>query len=59
VTTASGERARVSVTRAIKLAIASIEGRHPALAAHLKECVRTGTYCCYAPPRDRPIEWRM
>jgi hypothetical protein len=55
----SSERARVSVTRAIKLAIAAIGARHPSLAAHLDECVRTGTYCTYAPPRDQPVEWRM
>jgi non-specific serine/threonine protein kinase len=43
------ERARLNVTRAIRTAIRAI-GRHDAaLAHHLDESVRTGTYCSYAP----------
>jgi hypothetical protein len=47
------------VTRAIKLAIARIDARHAPLAAHLTHCLRTGTFCCYEPPRDQPIEWQQ
>lgn len=48
------ERARVSVTRAVRRAIARIRDHHPALAEHLDRFIRTGTYCAYLPdPRAR------
>jgi tetratricopeptide (TPR) repeat protein len=43
------ERARSGVTRAIRHGIARIGEHHPALAEHLDQTVRTGTYCAYAP----------
>jgi tetratricopeptide (TPR) repeat protein len=44
----SAERARVSVTRALRQAIARIREHHDGLADHLDRAVRTGTYCAYA-----------
>ena len=51
------ERARQSVTRAIKGAIDRIAGAHPALGEHLRTTVRTGIYSCYAPDPRVPIRW--
>jgi tetratricopeptide (TPR) repeat protein len=48
-TGSTSERARVSVTRAMRSAVRRL-GRHdPDLAEHLDRCVRTGTYCSYRP----------
>lgn len=53
------ERARVNVTRSIRSSIARIEDNSPALARHLTEVVRTGTFCAYLPaPAGRPA-WRL
>lgn len=55
----SEERARVSVTKAVRSAIRLI-GRHcPDLAEHLGESVRTGRLCMYAPPAAAPPTWRL
>ena len=45
----ASERARVAVTRAIRQAIARIQGHDRELGAHLDGAIRTGTYCAYAP----------
>jgi tetratricopeptide (TPR) repeat protein len=51
----SSERARLSVTRAIKMAIERSAQNHSRLAAHLNACIRTGAFCCYRPdPRSLP-----
>lgn len=50
------ERARSAVTWRIRSAISRIEAVHPALGRHLKNSVRTGTYCAYTP--EQPVEWR-
>jgi hypothetical protein len=55
----SAERARVSVTRAIRSAIAAVEPQHPELAAHLAAAVRTGTHCRYAPEAGAEVSWRV
>jgi tetratricopeptide (TPR) repeat protein len=53
------ERARVSVTRAIRAALARIGEQSPALGEHLERTIRTGTFCSYAPdPRALP-DWRL
>jgi len=53
----AGERARVSVTRAIKSAIRRLAEHDDALAEHLQRSIRTGAYCVYAPSdRDR-VSW--
>ena len=55
--TSSAERARVSVTRAIRASMGRIGEYSPALAAHLEATVRTGTYCAYVPDPRAPIRW--
>jgi non-specific serine/threonine protein kinase len=56
---AASERARQSVTRAIKYAIDKIEPHEAGLADHLRRNVRTGTFCSYAPAdRDR-VTWTL
>lgn len=53
------ERARVNVTRSIRTSIERIDVHSPALAGHLTEAVRTGTFCTYLPsPAHRP-NWRL
>jgi eukaryotic-like serine/threonine-protein kinase len=53
------ERARVSVTKAIRSAIRTIERHSPALGKHLSDSVRTGQFCSYAPPGELPPPWRL
>ncbi|HEU4515484.1 MAG TPA: hypothetical protein VFR87_20420 [Nocardioidaceae bacterium] len=53
----SSERARGSVTRAIRYALKRIAEQHPVLADHLARTVRTGTYCAYEPDPRAPITW--
>lgn len=53
------ERARISVTRAIKAALDRIEEQSPALGAHLRTTVRTGTFCSYTPDPRAPITWAI
>lgn len=53
----SAERARTSVTRAIRYAIRRLGQRQPALAAHLDRCVVTGTYCSYRPDPLVEVSW--
>ena len=43
-TGAAAERARVSVTRAVRYALRRVHEHHPELGAHLDHAVRTGTY---------------
>ena len=43
------ERARASVTRAMRHAMARIHEHHPRLSEHLERTIRTGTYCVYLP----------
>lgn len=55
----TSERARASVTRAIRHAIARVSEHHPELGRHLERTVRTGTCCAYWPdPRVQP-RWRL
>jgi hypothetical protein len=53
----TSERARVSVTRALRQAIARIGEHHPELVAHLDRTIRTGTYCSYVPEPGTPATW--
>jgi tetratricopeptide (TPR) repeat protein len=55
----SSERARASVTRALRYAVARIAEHHPLLADHLERTVRTGTYCSYAPDPGMAIRWEL
>jgi hypothetical protein len=58
-TAAPAERARVSVTRAIRAALARIREHNPTLSNHLDRTVRTGTYCSYQPDPRAPADWRV
>jgi predicted ATPase len=51
------ERARSAVTWRIRSAISRIEVVHPALGRHMKNSVRTGTFCAYIP--EQPVDWRL
>ncbi|MEU2066598.1 ATP-binding protein [Streptomyces anulatus] len=51
------ERARKTVTARIRDTLRKLETLHPALAAHLKASVTTGTTCAYRP--DHSPDWRL
>jgi hypothetical protein len=53
----ASERARVSVTRAVRQALARIREHHGQLADHLERVVRTGTRCAYLPDPRVPVTW--
>ena len=53
----AAERARQSVTRALKGAVERIAAGHPALGEHLRTTVRTGIYSSYTPDPRSPIRW--
>jgi len=50
----AAERARSSVTRAIRLALGHVVKANPAVGAALITCIRTGTYCRYDPSLRTP-----
>jgi hypothetical protein len=47
----------VSATRAVRTALTEIEAEHPELGRHLRDSVRTGTYCRYAPAAAEEVRW--
>ncbi|GAB3845335.1 ATP-binding protein [Dactylosporangium cerinum] len=51
------ERARKTVTARIRDTLRRLDGRHPALAAHLRDTVSTGSTCGYHPAE--PLPWRF
>jgi tetratricopeptide (TPR) repeat protein len=53
------DRARQSVTKAIKAAIARIGDEHEELGRHLRAQVHTGFFCGYEVDRQRPFDWRV
>ena len=53
------ERARVSVTRAIRAAMGRITDQSESLGKHLHATIRTGTFCSYTPDPRAPITWRL
>ena len=55
----TSERARTSVTRSIRYAMARIAQHHPELGEHLRQAVGTGTYCVYAPDPRLPAHWEV
>jgi tetratricopeptide (TPR) repeat protein len=55
----AAERARASVTRAVRHAMRRIRAHHPPLGAHLERTIRTGTYCTYLPDPRVPIAWKL
>jgi hypothetical protein len=52
------ERARINVTKAIKMGIRKIREQHPALGQHLEQTVRTGTFCAYRPHPHQSSAWQ-
>ena len=55
----SAERARVAVTRAIRLALERISEQNRALGRLLSTTIKTGTVCSYIPDERFPISWRL
>jgi tetratricopeptide (TPR) repeat protein len=55
----AAERARASVTRAVRTALAKIGQHSSVLGGHLDRTIRTGTFCSYAPDPRAPIDWRL
>ena len=55
----ASERARASVTRAVRQALTRIGHHHPPLGKHLDHAIRTGTYCAYLPDPRVPLEWAL
>ena len=53
----ASERARVSVTRAVRHALNRLGQHHPPLGEHLDHAIRTGTYCSYLPDPRITITW--
>ena len=51
------ERARVSVTKAVRSAVRRLEDQHPELGRHLTLAVHTGTFCAYDPDPRAPAIW--
>jgi uncharacterized membrane protein len=55
----TSERARLTVTKRIKLALHKITDAHPALGRHLGASVKTGIFCAYRPPTTEQGVWRL
>jgi AAA ATPase domain len=55
----SAERARVTVTKAIRAAQHRIAREDADLGAHLAVSLRTGTFCVYRPDPGSPITWTV
>jgi eukaryotic-like serine/threonine-protein kinase len=53
------ERARISVTKAIRTAIKQIDTQSPTLAAHFEVAIQTGRFCSYATPGAPPPSWTL
>jgi predicted ATPase len=55
----AAERARQSVTRALKTVVKRIAEQEPALGALFVRCIKTGTYCSYTLDPGFPITWEI
>jgi tetratricopeptide (TPR) repeat protein len=55
----ASERARASVTRALRQAMDRVRQYHPALGEHLDRAIRTGAYCAYLPDPRVPTAWKL
>lgn len=53
----ASERARVSVTKALRAALRHIARNGPTLARHLNRAIATGTYCAYRPDGESHVDW--
>jgi hypothetical protein len=56
---ARAERARMSVSKAIRTAVRRIAEHDPELGDHLSKAVRTGTFCAYAPDARAAVRWTV
>lgn len=56
---ASAERARSSVTRSIRYALARLADQEPDVAAHLAASVHTGTWCSYRADPLAAVAWTL
>jgi hypothetical protein len=55
----SAERARVAVTRAIRLALERISEQNRDLGRLLSARIKTGAVCLYLPDEGLPVSWRL
>jgi len=55
----AAERARVSVTRAVRQAVGRIRVHHTPLGDHLDRTIRTGIYCAYLPDPRIAVAWKL
>jgi tetratricopeptide (TPR) repeat protein len=55
----ASERARASVTQAVRHAMARLREHNPDLGKHLDSTIRTGTYCVYLPDPRVPPTWKV
>lgn len=55
----TSERARTSVTRSLRYALARIGEQDAELGAHLGRGVRTGLYCCYRADPMAKVSWEV
>jgi hypothetical protein len=55
----SAERARSSVTRSVRYALARLADHHRVVATHLGQSVHTGVYCVYTADPLAPISWEL
>jgi hypothetical protein len=53
------ERARTAVARTLRYAVERLDEHAPALAAHLVNCLHTGTYCSYRPDPLAAVTWSL
>jgi tetratricopeptide (TPR) repeat protein len=56
---AAAERARSTVTKAIKAAVHKIRQHHPDLGHHLATHLKTGLFCQYRPAPGQPTCWTL
>jgi len=55
----AAERARQSVTKAIRTLVRKVAASHPALGRYLSNTIRTGTACSFDPDPGRPTQWAV
>jgi hypothetical protein len=58
-TGATHERARISVTKAIRTAMKKIAEQDADLGAHLDRSVKTGQLCAYSPDPTADVRWEV
>jgi pimeloyl-ACP methyl ester carboxylesterase len=56
-TASDSERARASVSKAVRSAVRRLGEEHPELGQHLSLAVHTGTFCAYDPDPRAPVSW--